>query len=165
MKANGFTILELIIAMGIFSIISVASVWLVFLNMSLRDLSSASVKTEEALRIFNHSIQQAVQNASAIAFENNTLLLKSPTDCWSFNYDSFQKKLKYDHLKQTECNPNPNPTTLFFADSNTVDNLVFTVSPLSTGGKQITATGSLSTILPFNSYIQPFTFTVISLID
>lgn len=162
---NAFTLVELLISMGIFSVISVASVWLVFLSLSLRDLSSATSKTEESLRIFNHTFRQASQNASSVSGGGNSILMKTATECWSFVYDGTVKKIKYDHTIVAGCNPNPTPTNLFFPTMIVVDNFVFNVSPLSTGGRQINATGKITSVLPFNSFSENFSATVANVID
>ena len=164
-KNKGFTLLELVIATGIFSMISVASVWMLFLSLNLRDLSSATIRTEESLRIFNQTFRLASLNASTVTGGGTALLLKSAGECWSFLYDQNLKNIKFDHVSQSGCVPNPSPTSLFFPSQTVVDNFSFSITSLPTGGRQISALGSLTTFLPFNSYSETFQATVTNVID
>lgn len=164
-KDNGFSLLELIIAMGIFSVISIASVGMMFLSLNLRDLSSATTMTEESLRVFNQTFRQASLSTTATAGGGASLLLKNTGECWSFLYDQTIKNVRYEHVVQTGCTPNPNPASLFFPSQTRVNSFSFSVTSLPTGGRQISAQGSLTTVLPFNSYSETFQTTVTNVID
>lgn len=162
---KGFTLLELVLAMGIFSIISVASVWLVFLSLGVRDLSTATSGTEESLRNFERVFKQSAGSASTVGGGGNVLTLKNSTDCWSYSFDPISSNLNFDHITAANCVPNPNPSTKFFPTNTKMSNFAFSVIPLPTGGRQISAGGMLTTTLPFNSFMEAFSTTVTNVID
>lgn len=164
-KESGISIIEITISLGILSIISTASVWLVFTSLSLRDQALATIQTNEAIRVFSHTLRRAIQTASVISGSATTLLITSPTECTSFAYDQAARNVRYSKITSTGCAPDPNPTNLFFPTVTKINSATFTVSALPTGGRQVNVTGTVQTILPFNNYLTSFTETYINLVD
>lgn len=166
MKSNtGATLLETLIAIGIFSLLSVAATWLVFSSVNLRDATLATTRTIESLRVFNHTLRQAVTGAQTVTHTPTTLNLFSSANCWSFAYSALQNNLLYDHTTTPGCVPNPNPTTLFFPTSTQLTNFSFSVYPLATGGRQVIVASDIQTVLPFSDYQTSFSQTIVNLVD
>jgi hypothetical protein len=157
--------LEVIISLSIMSIVSVASVWLVFTTLALRDLALATTATSESLRVFGHILSRVVVGANVITSSPTTLFLTSANECWSFVYDANTKQVFYAQTLATGCAPNPNPANVFFPSYTQVDNFIFGVSTLPTGGRQVTVTGVVNTILPFENYQVSFSNTFTNVVD
>lgn len=161
----GVSMLEVVITLSIMSIVSVASVWLVFTTLSLRDLTLATTTSSESMRVFSNSLSRAVRNASVVSGTPTSIFLTSATECWSFVYDSNTKKVFYSLISSAGCTPNLNPTISFFPSVSQVTNLIFNISNLTTGGRQVTVTGVINTILPFENYQISFSDTYTNVID
>jgi len=157
--------IEVVVSLGILSVVSAASVWLVFTTLALRDQALATTTTTESLRIFSRTIYRAVANASVVSGTSTSLLLTSANECWSFVYDSNAKNIRYSQISAASCTPNPNPVTSFFPSYSQIENMTFNVTPLSTGGRQVTAAGVINTVLPFANYQTNFSNTVTNVID
>lgn len=164
-RQAGFTLFETLIATSIISIVSLASVYMLFLSLSLRDMTSSTAKTEESTRVLDRSLRQAIAGAQAITGSGTELFLRSEAECWSFVYDGNIKNLKYAKISQTGCSADPNPTDLFFPESTTVNNMSFTYGPLATGGRHVRITTELETVLPFDSYVSTFSNSYVNLVD
>jgi len=164
-KYNGFTILELLIAISIFSVVSVASVWLIFSSLSLRDQTLAATRTQEQLRVFSHTLRGAIQNASVVSGGGNTLQLVSLNECWSFIYDDMLRNVRYSKTTGAGCSPDPVPDSPFFLTTSQLLSLSFTITPLSTGGRQVSVNGEMRTILPFDDFQMSFNDSFTNLID
>lgn len=165
MNNKGFTILELLIAVGIFSIVSVTSVWLVFSSLSLRDQTLASTRAQEQLRVFSQTLRGAIQNSRVVSGGGNTLQLTSQDSCWTFIFDDLLENVRYGQTAGVGCSPDPTPQTSFFAPTTEVSDLEFTITPLSTGGREVRVEGSLRIVLPFDDYMVDFSDTFTNLID
>lgn len=167
MKVNraGISMLEVVISLGILSVVSVASVWLVFTTLSLRDQTLATTSTSESLRIFSRTLSRAIQNANVVSGTSDSLLLTSAAECWSFVYDSVAKNVRFAQTLASGCTPNPNPGTLFFPSYSQITNLIIVVTPLVTGGRQVTTTGVIDTVMPFSNYQVNFSNTYFNTID
>lgn len=166
MKQNrGISVLEVVITLGILSVVSVASVWLVFTTLALRDQALAITTTSESLRVFSRTLSRAIQSASVISGSGQSLLLTAQNECWSFVYDTISLNVRWSHTEASGCAPNPNPATLFFPSYSQIISLNFTVFPLATGGRQVFALGVINTILPFENYQTNFSDTFSNVID
>lgn len=157
--------LEVIITLGIMSIVSVASVWLVFTTLALRDLTLATTSTSEALRVFSWTLSRAVRGSMVVNGSATTLLLTGADICWSFVYDDVAKNIRYAKTSAVGCSPNPYPSEPFFASYSQLTNFTFSINPLPTGGRQVTAIGVINTILPFENYQTSFSDTFTNVID
>src|SRR5512138_2610851 len=122
---SGFTLFETLLAMAIISVISVASIYMLYLSLNLRDLSLGSARTEEALRIFDRTLRNAALNSKTITGGGTSLFLTSPSTCWSFVYDSISKNIKYAKISQAGCTPTQNPGTGFFPSTVKITALNF----------------------------------------
>lgn len=161
----GTSMLEVIITLGVMSVISVASVWLVFTTLALRDQALATTTTTESLRVFSKTLAKAIQNASVVSGTATSLLLTSENECWSFVYDSVYKNIRYSQILASGCTPNPNPAALFFPSYSEISSFTFSVVSLSTGGRQVFASGVINTIFPFENYQASFSDTFTNVID
>lgn len=161
----GISVLEIVITLSILSVISVASVWLVFTTLSLRDKALATTLTQESLRVFTVKLRQAVLSANVASGTSTSLLLTSASECWSFVYDSVAQNVRYSQVLASGCVPNPNPSTNFFPSVSAISSMTFTVVSLATGGRQVTATGVIKTTLPFDSYQTSFADTFTNVVD
>lgn len=162
---TGTSMLEVVITLSVMSVISVASVWLVFTTLSLRDQSLATTTTTESLRVFSRTLNRAIQNAAVVSSTQTSLLLTSASECWSFVYDSVYKNVRYSDIVASGCTPNPNPTTLFFPSYSEISSVTFSVTPMVTGGRQVTVSGIVNTIFPFENYQASFSDSFTNLID
>lgn len=162
---KGFTLFETLLAMGIVSLVSVAAVYSLFLSLNLRDLTLATTKIEESLRVFDRSLRRSAVGASSITGSSNSLFLRSQNECWSFVYDAILKNIKYDKTSSPGCSPNQNPQSLFFPSTIKINTLTFVVVPLNTGGRQLNVSGVVEAILPFDSYQTSFANSYINLVD
>lgn len=162
---KGFTLLETILAMTIISAVSVASVYMLYLSLNLRDLTLATTKTEESLRVFNLAIRNATLGAISISGGGDALFLRGKSECWSFVYDSGFRNVRYSKISQPDCNPDPSPLNIFFPTSTKINSLVFRFTPLSTGGRQVSVNGQMQTILPFDVYQTDFSNSYVNLVD
>ncbi len=159
------SMLEVIITLSIMSIVSVASVWLVFTTLALRDLTLATTSTSESLRVFSSTLARAVRNAAGVSSSPSSLFLTSADECWSFVFDESAKVLRYNQTTSVGCTPDPSPSESFFSSYSQISNFTFSVSALPTGGRQITAIGTVTTILPFENYQTSFLETFTNVID
>ncbi|MFZ2201873.1 MAG: prepilin-type N-terminal cleavage/methylation domain-containing protein [Microgenomates group bacterium] len=164
-RQAGVSMLEVIITLSIMSIVSVASVWLVFTTLSLRDLVLATTATSESLRVLSWTLSRAIRGASVVSGSATSLLITSADECWSFVYDSDLKNLRYAKMMAAGCAPNPSPSELFFPSYSQITNFSFLVAPLPTGGRQVTASGVMNTILPFENYQTSFGDTFTNVVD
>lgn len=162
---KGFSLLETLLAMTIVSVISVASVYMLFLSLNLRDLTLTTTKTQESLRIFDRSLREAIIGASTVSGGGSSLFLSTTSQCWSFVYDGVAKNVKYSKVVQAGCVADPSPTSLFFATSTKINSLAFSIINLSSGGRQIVMSGTVQTTLPFDVFSTSFSNTYINLID
>lgn len=165
-KTSGFTLIEILVAISIFSLLTVASAWMIFSSLSLRDKTLATTTHQEFTRVFLNSFIQATQNAKTITGGGTSLFTQNPTDCWSFVYDSINQDILFTHISVADCTPDPSPSTSFFNSSTTqIQNLIFNIKPLVTGGREVSVNGLMSILLPFDSYQNTFSQTVVNLID
>lgn len=164
-RQAGFTLLETLIATSIISIVSLASVYMLFLSLSLRDMTSTTAKTEESMRVLDRSLRQAITGAQAITGSGTELFLRSAAECWSFVYDGNIKNIKYAKISQIGCSADTNPTELFFPESTKVNDMSFTYGSLATGGRHVRVTTVLETVLPFDSYASSFSNSYVNLVD
>ncbi len=162
---KGFTLIETLIAMSIISFVSVASVYSLFLSLSLRDLTLATNRTEEGLRVFDHNLRSAVIGAASITGNSSSIFLRSLTVCNSFVYDANLKNVKYTKIVQAGCAPDPDPQNLFFPSNTKINSLSFLFFNLATGGRQVNASGIVETVLPFSSYLTSFSSSFTNLVD
>ncbi|MBI1872008.1 hypothetical protein HYS10_01170 [Candidatus Collierbacteria bacterium] len=161
----GVSVLEIVITLSILSVVSVASVWLVFTTLSLRDKALATTLTQESLRVFTAKLRLAVLNANVVSGTSTSLLLTSASECWSFVYDSVAQNIRYSQILSSGCTPDPNPSTNFFPTITSIGSITFTINPLATGGRQVTATGVVKTTLPFDNYQTSFADTFTNVVD
>lgn len=162
---SGISVIEVTISLGILSIISTASVWLIFTSLSLRDQALATTRTNESLRVLFHTLRSSIQKASVVSGSSNSLLLTSASECHSFVYDQTAQNLRYARSTIPGCAPDPNPSTLFFPPTVKLTASTFSVTPLVTGGRQVNVSGTIQTILPFNNYLTSYNETFTNLID
>lgn len=162
---SGFTLLETLLAISIVSFVSVTSVYMLFLSLNLRDLTLATTKTQEAIRIFERSLRQAVLSAQNISGGGGSIFIRSQNECWSFVYDNIEKNVLYSKISQNGCTPNPSPTSLFFAPETKINSISFSFSPITSGGQTVKVDGLIKTILPFDVYETTFSETLVNLID
>jgi len=162
---SGFTLFETLLAMTIVSLVSVTSVYILFLSLNLRDLTLATTQTEESVRIFNRQLREAVIGAQSVTGGSGSIFTRSQTECWSFVYDDLSKNIRYSDLKQEGCTPDPDPSNLFFPSSSKISSIVFTIMDISTGGRLVGVTGTIQTALPFDTYQTTFSESYVNLID
>lgn len=162
---NAFTILELLIAIAIFSVVSVISVWLIFSSLSLRDQTLAATRVQEQLRVFSHTLREAIQNSSTVSGGGGTLQLKSANNCWSFLYDGMLKNVRYSQIVDPACTPDPVPQNTYFSPTTSITSLNFTIIPLSTGGRTVSVSIAVKVTLPFDDYQTSYQDTFTNLID
>lgn len=165
MNKNGFTLIEMIIAMTTISIVSVASMYILFLSLNLRDLTLTSSKTEESLRVFDRTLRKASTQALAITGGGSSILIRGKSECWSFAYDAVSQNVKYSKIAQNDCNPDPSPSSLYFPSSTKVTSMNFLVNPLSSGGRQVKVDGTLQTTLPLDVFQTSFSSAYVNLVD
>lgn len=156
---------EVVITLGILSVVSIASVWLIFTTLNLRDQALATTQTNESLRVFMKTLRQATMGATVVTGSATTLFLTAPSECWSFVYDAAAKSVRYAQSLTSGCTPDLNPATSFFSSVTQVPALTFMVIPLATGGRQVVVTGVVNTILPFENYQADFTNTFTNVVD
>lgn len=161
----GFTLLETLLAMSIVSFVSITSVYILFLSLNLRDLTLSTTKTQEAIRVFERALRQAVLSAQNVSGGGSSIFLRSQNECWSFVYDSVIKNVKYSKIVQSGCTPNPNPNSLFFAPETKIDAVSFAYSPITSGGRVVKISGSIKTTLPLDVYETTFSESFVNLID
>lgn len=164
-KVNGFTVLELLLAVSVFSLISVASVSLVFSGLNIRDQARASLKTQEQLRVFSQTLRAAVVGAKIISGGGGSLLITGSDVCWSFIHDGGIKNIRFSKVVGVGCIPDPSPQSLFFPYPSQIQSFAFALAPLPTGGRQVAVDGNLKVILPFDDYEVDFSDTFTNLID
>ena len=164
-KSSGFTVLELLIAVSIFSLVSVASVGMVFFGLGLRDQTLAATRVQEQLRVFSHTLRTAILGARVISGDEKSLLITASNTCWSFVYDSVQKNVLYSQAIGADCVPDPAPQTLFFSTSAEMSEFSFLILPLPTGGRQVSVSGKIEAVLPLNDYEVDFSDTFTNLVD
>ena len=162
---SGFTLFETLLAMTIVSLVSVTSVYILFLSLNLRDLTLTTTKTEESIRVFNRQLKAAVIGAQSVTGGSGSIFTRSETECWSFVYDAVSKNVKYSQIKEGGCTPVPNPSNLFFPSSTKVNSMVFQVSNITTGGRLVGVSGTIQTTLPFDTYQTTFSESYVNLID
>lgn len=164
-RQTGFTLLETLLAMSVVSFVSITSVYILFLSLNLRDLTLSTTKTQEAIRVFERALRQAVLSAQNVSGGGDSIFLRSQGECWSFVYNSVIKNVKYSKIAQNGCTPNPNPTSLFFASETKIDSIFFAYSPITSGGRMVKVSGSIKTILPLDVYETTFSESFVNLID
>lgn len=162
---SGFTLIEMIIAMTTVSIVSVATMYILFLSLNLRDLTITSSKTEESLRVFDRTMRMAATQALAITGGGSSILIRGKNECWSFAYDSLAQNVEYSKIVQTDCNPDPNPSSSFFSASTKVISMNFLITPLSSGGRQVKVDGTFQTTLPLDVFQTSFSNAYVNLVD
>ncbi len=162
---DGFTLFETLLAITIISLVSVTSMYILFLSLNLRDMTLATTKTEESIRIFERSFRQAALGALNVTKGTNSIFLRSTDECWSFLYDSINKSVKYTKIVQTGCTPDANPGTLFFPASTKINSLTFSVIPLATGGNLVGMSGTVQSTLPLDTYQSSFSESFVNLMD
>jgi len=162
---RGFTLFETLLAMTIVSIVSVTSVYILFLSLNLRDLTLTTTKTDESVRVFERFLREAVLGAQSISGDNQSIFLRSQSECWSFVYDAVNKNVKYSSKIQSGCIPDPNPSSYFFPLSSKIEAISFLVSPITTGGRLVKVSGTIQTILPFDIFQKTFSLSYVNLID
>ncbi len=160
----GFTLIEVVVTLAIFSVISVAAVWMVFTTLALRDKAAATIRSQESLRVFISSLNLATRGATAVSATSTTLSTTAPSNCWSFSYNAATLSLLFDSSSVASCSP-PSATTAFFDSSTKVDSLAFSVLTLATGGREIRVQGTIHTYLPLADYALNFSETVVNLVD
>lgn len=167
MKKNeaGISVLELLITLSIMSVLSIASVWLVFTTLSLRDKTKATTLTQESIRVLTNFVQKASINSSTVTGSNTSLFATSANECWSLLYDSVNKLVRFNDIAASGCTPDTNPTKLFFPSEVKVNSFTVSITPLSTGGRQVGVSGVLQTILPFDNYQASFSISNTNVID
>lgn len=161
---SGFTLIELVITIAIFATISVGAIWMVFTTISLRDKASATIRSQESLRVFIQSLHSSVSSATAITSTTNTIQITSPGNCLSFTYNQAAQALYYGVDTLSNCTP-PAASTTYFDSSTKVESLTFSLLSLPTGGRQVHVQGTLTTYLPLESYQLNFTESFVNLID
>lgn len=162
---RGFTLFETMLAMTIVSLVSVTSIYILFLSLNLRDLTQSTTISEESIRVFERSIREAVLGSQSITGNSGSLFLRSQSICWSFVYDPSILNVKYAKVSQTGCTPDLNPTSLFFPSSSRITALSFSFLPISTGGNLVRVAGTIQTVLPFDVYQTSFSESFVNLID
>lgn len=162
---GGFSLLELLLALTVFSVISVVSVYLLFSSLSLRDETVASANTQEAIRVFLHAFAAATTNARTVNVTGNGLFTSNPSDCWSFVWNSGSETLNYSHLTTPGCTPDVSPGTSFLPSNVKAENVSFTAKPLSTGGREISLSATFAGFAPLSESRTSFTNTVVNLVD
>lgn len=162
---KGFTLIELLIAMTVFSVIGVASMSLIFSGLSLRDQTMASTNVTDQLRVLAHTMRRAIIDSKVVTGNSYSLFLASDSDCWSFVYDNSSKQLKYKEITTPDCVPDTDPQDSFFPSSTQVTSWQFSITPMTTGGRQVTVAGDMSVPLPFGKYETSFSDTYTNLID
>ncbi len=162
---KGFTLLETILSMSIVSLVSVTSIYILFLSLNLRDLTLATTRTEESIRVFEHAVRQGTLGAVSISGNSSSLFLRSANECWSFVYDSSAKNVFYTKTLQVGCITDPNPATLFFPSTTKITSMIFSYSPIATGGNLVRVLGTIQTVLPFDTYETNFSESFVNLID
>lgn len=162
---SGFTLLETIVAMTVVSLVSVTSVYILFLSLNLRDMTLTTTKTQEAIRVFERSFREAALGAISVTEGTNSLFLRSAERCWSFVYDPLAKNVKYTRTIQVGCVPDSNPVNLFFPSSIKISAMAFSVRSISTGGKLVEMTGTVQTVMPFDTYQTDISEAFVNLMD
>ncbi len=162
---KGFTLFETLLAMTIVSLVSITSVYILFLSLNLRDLTLTTTKTDESVRVFERSFREAVLGAQSISGDTHSIFLRSQSECWSFVYDDGNKNVRYSAKMQSGCTPDINPSDFFFPSSTKIEDISFIVSPISTGGRLVKVNGTIQTILPFDVFQKSFSLSYVNLID
>jgi len=152
-------------AMAIFSIISVATVGMVFSSFSLRDQTLATTRTIEALRVFNRSLRQAALMARTVSGGGSFIFLSSGNQCWSFVFDSVSQNIRYSDIVSPGCIVDPNPSNNFFQGTTKIKSFSIVLLPIAAGGYTIEVSGVIQTVLPFASYEKAFSGSFTNVID
>lgn len=164
-QINGFSLLELMLALTIFSVVSVTAVALLFSSLSLRDQTIASAQTEEAVKVFDHTFQRATRNAKTVTGGGASIYTTTDTECWSLVWNSTTRTVQFSHIEASGCTPDTNPSTQFLPASVFAENLNFTINSLATGGRQVSVSGVFSGIQPLSTYQTSFSNTSVNLVD
>ncbi len=162
---KGFTLFETLLAITIISMVSVTSMYILFLSLNLRDMTLATTKTEESLRIFERAFRQAALGAISVTKGTNSIFFRSSDECWSFLYDTVNKSVKYTKTVQVDCTPDPNPIISFFPASTKVNSLSFSIIPIATGGNLVGMSGTVESTLPLDTYQTSFSKSFVNLMD
>jgi prepilin-type N-terminal cleavage/methylation domain-containing protein len=165
LKTSGFSLIELLLAISVFSVVSVAAMSMLFSSLSLRDQTIASSQTEEAIRVFNHSLGRAGRNAQTVAGGGSSLYIVNSQECWSFVWNPVSRSLLYDHTMAAGCSPNTAPTISFFPTNITVNSIDFIIKSLPSGGREIYVSGDMTAWRPFSNYQTDFDLTIVGLVD
>jgi prepilin-type N-terminal cleavage/methylation domain-containing protein len=146
-STNGFTLVELLIAIAVFGIISVISVQGLYDIVSFRAKQQTIEDSSDSLRIITRQISKSVTEADRITIENTgtTLKTENEIECHTFTYESGNILHKISKsIEPTEDDPGTpcTPPTPGLTDAITSDDYTnidnFSLSPVGSNVQVVT---------------------------
>lgn len=132
---KGFTLLELLVATTILSVISVVTTNILFETITTRSKQYSINSSNNEVRDFINEISKSIQEAYNIDIPNSNLILISGKECTAYKHNLVNSSIELATDTSSNCTP---PTSGFVQVSSTnfkVDNLTF--SPISNQTRSI----------------------------
>ncbi|OGK61355.1 hypothetical protein A3G65_01305 [Candidatus Roizmanbacteria bacterium RIFCSPLOWO2_12_FULL_37_7b] len=125
---KGFTLVELLIAAGILSILSIVSVRLLWDTLSIRSTQYAIEYSSDDFRKAISTMTLAIQSATTITIPDSATLEISGEPCRTFKYNTTSKSLEQALDDSPTCEP---PTSGFTQmTQNEIEITTFDFSPI-----------------------------------
>jgi len=164
-RDRGFTLLEILVAIAVMSVIGVVTTAMLFSALSWRDKLLAMEQVEESNRVIRRMMERAVGEAEEIEVENNTLRTSKTGECWSFSWQDVTEELTYSHDQTVDCVPEVDPAGELLPQVVRVRDFEIKMRELSSEGKEVYWKMEISVTRPLGSYETEFEQTVINFVD
>ena len=161
-KMQGFTLIEMLIALAVFSIVGVATTGMLYSALTWGDRVRTLEEVEEGERILDRTLRRAILNSTAMTESpEGTLLLTGADECWSFVYRPLAQRIDYARVVASGCLPDTNPTESLLPEI-IVTGVDFDLTDFETGGRQLHLDAHLERAYPLGSYERDIEITVLN---
>lgn len=132
---QGFTLIELIVAIGIFGALSLVSVQALWDTLTTRSKQYSIENSASAIRPIVATLSQSIMSASSISVVSATQVQITGSPCRTIQWNSTNKSLEQATANGASCTP---PTSGFTAlTSPPVSITTFTVTPVGATPKVV----------------------------
>lgn len=167
MKQSGFTLIEILIALGGMVILALAATNFLFSILSQRDQAVAeamAVDQAESINVFVGGLVRSAQTI-VVGADGKSLGLKGENDCWLVQINDSEQSLNTGVSQGTDCQIPGAATQRLSSQRVQVTNAVFVLSSSDSSSRSVSFNWTVAVARPFWQLSQDHSQVFVNLVD
>lgn len=164
---NGFTLIEVLVALAGVSVLAVISMAFLFSILSQRDQAVAEAIVTEQPEVVFPILGKAIRSAQEITVEDNGRRLKTSRqgECFTFVWDQTQQVILFSRQSGSDCVPPEQATNRLTPNTAKVTGLHFSLLEPSDAGRSVQLEMDITAYRPFWQTNKHFSQVFVNIVD